>query len=88
MNASARRLALAGLRSRYPHATEAELRRKLAALLYGEEVADEFYVDKDMIAEVIQHRSSFNIIHRETMFNVDVFIPPQAGVIPAGGRSV
>lgn len=36
---------------------------------------DEFFVDDEMIAEAIQRRSSFNIIHRETMFKVDVFIP-------------
>ena len=36
---------------------------------------DEFYVDEEMIAESIQRNSSFNIIHRETMFKVDVFIP-------------
>lgn len=36
---------------------------------------DEFYVDGEMIAESIQRHSSFNIIHRETMFKVDVFIP-------------
>jgi hypothetical protein len=35
----------------------------------------EFYLDDAMIAESIQHNSSFNIIHRETMFKVDVFIP-------------
>ena len=35
----------------------------------------EFYIDQGMIAEAIQHNSSFNIIHRETMFKVDVFIP-------------
>lgn len=36
---------------------------------------DEFYVDDEMIAEAIQRNSSFNIIHRESMFKVDVFIP-------------
>ena len=36
---------------------------------------DEFYVDDEMIAESIQRQSSFNIIHRESMFKVDVFIP-------------
>jgi hypothetical protein len=36
---------------------------------------DEFYVDDEMIAEAIQRQSSFNIIHRETMFKVDVFVP-------------
>ena len=35
----------------------------------------EFHLDDEMIAESIQHHSSFNIIHRETMFKVDVFIP-------------
>ena len=35
----------------------------------------EFYVDQEMIAESVQRHSSFNIIHRETMFKVDVFIP-------------
>jgi hypothetical protein len=35
----------------------------------------EFYLDEEMIAEAIQRHSSFNIIHRETMFKVDVFIP-------------
>lgn len=36
---------------------------------------DEFYVDDEMMAESIQHHSSFNIIHRESMFKVDIFIP-------------
>jgi len=36
---------------------------------------DEFYIDDEMIAESIQRHSSVNIIHRETMFKVDVFIP-------------
>lgn len=36
---------------------------------------DEFYVDEEMIAEAVQQNSSFNIIHRETFFKVDVFIP-------------
>jgi predicted component of type VI protein secretion system len=43
LNASARTLALAGLRSRYPQADEAELRRRLAALLLGEELARKVY---------------------------------------------
>jgi hypothetical protein len=36
---------------------------------------DEFYLDDQMIAEAIQGYSSFNILHRESMFKVDVFIP-------------
>jgi hypothetical protein len=43
LNASVRILALAGLRSRYPDATETELRRRLADLLLGEELARKVY---------------------------------------------
>lgn len=34
----------------------------------------EFYVDAEMIRDAIQRRSSFNVIHLETMFKADVFI--------------
>jgi hypothetical protein len=43
LNASARTLALAGLRSRYPQASQPELRRRLADLLLGEELARKVY---------------------------------------------
>ena len=43
LNASARILALTGLRAEYPQATEAELRRKWAERLLGEEVARKLY---------------------------------------------
>ena len=43
LNESARTLALMGLRSRYPHASETELRRRLADLLLGEELARKVY---------------------------------------------
>jgi hypothetical protein len=36
---------------------------------------NEFFMDGEMIAEAIRRNSSFNIIHRETIFKVDVFIP-------------
>jgi len=36
---------------------------------------DEFYMDEEMIAGAIQSYSRFNILHRESMFKVDVFIP-------------
>lgn len=36
-----------------------------------------FYVDDEMIKEAIVRRSSFNIIHRETMFKVDIFTNQQ-----------
>lgn len=35
----------------------------------------EFFMDDEMILDAIQHHSSFNIIHRDAMFKVDVFIP-------------
>jgi hypothetical protein len=38
---------------------------------------DEFYMDNEMIAKAVSQYSSFNIIHRESMFKVDVFIPRQ-----------
>jgi hypothetical protein len=43
LNSSVRLLALTGLRSQYPQASEAELRRKLADLLLGEELAHKVY---------------------------------------------
>jgi hypothetical protein len=45
LNASARMLALAGLRSQFPQATESELRRRLASLILGEELAYKVYGD-------------------------------------------
>jgi hypothetical protein len=36
---------------------------------------DEFYLDEEMILDAIRRNSSFNMIHRESMFKVDVFIP-------------
>jgi hypothetical protein len=35
----------------------------------------EFYMDGELIAEAVTRRTSFNIIHRESAFKVDVFIP-------------
>jgi hypothetical protein len=45
LNKSARLLALTGLRSQFPHASEAELHFKLAVLLLGEETARKVYGD-------------------------------------------
>ncbi len=44
----------------------------LVELLKGE-----FYIDPEMIKDAIDQSSSFNIIHLETMFKVDVFILKQ-----------
>lgn len=38
---------------------------------------DEFYIDDEMMVAAVAQRSSFNIIHRESMFKVDVFISRQ-----------
>jgi hypothetical protein len=34
----------------------------------------DFYIDEEMILGAIQHQSSFNMIHLETAFKVDIFI--------------
>ena len=43
LNASARAIALTGLRQRFPQAGEAELHRRLADLLLGQELARKVY---------------------------------------------
>jgi len=45
LNAAARDLAMTGLRLRHPHASEAELRRRLADLVLGEGLARKVYGD-------------------------------------------
>jgi hypothetical protein len=35
---------------------------------------DEFYIDPDMIRNAVQHSSSFNLIHLESVFKIDVFV--------------
>jgi hypothetical protein len=39
---------------------------------------NEFYIDEEMISGSIRNNSCFNIIHRESMFKVDIFIPASA----------
>ncbi len=34
-----------------------------------------FYIDGEMVKEAVQTRRCFNIIHIETMFKVDIFVP-------------
>ena len=50
LNAAARMLAMSGLRERYPLAGEAELHRRLADLLLGEELAKKVYGDRYDVA--------------------------------------
>lgn len=37
-------------------------------------LGDAFYADIGMIGDAVQQRSSFNVIHKGTMFKVDVFV--------------
>jgi hypothetical protein len=36
---------------------------------------EQFYLDEQTIRQAIARRSSFNLIHLETMFKVDIFLP-------------
>ncbi|MBI2377443.1 MAG: hypothetical protein HYV07_25810 [Deltaproteobacteria bacterium] len=48
---------------RYPHV------KPFAAALEGR-----FYVDEDSVRSAVLRRSSFNVIHLETMFKADIFV--------------
>jgi hypothetical protein len=37
-------------------------------------LGDAFYADADMMRDAIRRHSSFNLIHLETMFKVDIFV--------------
>lgn len=50
LNASARNLALAGLRQRFPTAGEEELHRRLADLLFGVELARKLFGESSDVA--------------------------------------
>lgn len=41
------------------------------------QLQDIFYVDETAVYNAIQSHTSFNLIHLETMFKVDIFIPKQ-----------
>ena len=43
--------------------------------LFVRALESEFYVDEESIATAVAGHTSFNIIHRESMFKVDVFVP-------------
>lgn len=42
------------------------------------ELEGEFYIDEVLIVEAVAQFSSFNIIHRESFFKVDIFIPKKS----------
>jgi hypothetical protein len=51
----------------------ADLRPEHAAPL-AQALGAAFYADVDMMNQAIQHRSSFNVLHLDTMFKVDIFV--------------
>jgi len=40
----------------------------------SEKLGSEFYVDKDLVQRAVLNSTSFNVIHLDTMFKIDVFI--------------
>ena len=52
----------------------AELRQEHVDAFIRELIID-FYIDEKMIADAIARQASFNIIHRDSFFKVDVFVP-------------
>jgi hypothetical protein len=46
---------------------------QVASFISG--LQDAFYADEQMIQQAVQRQSSFNLIHLNTMFKVDIFIP-------------
>jgi hypothetical protein len=41
----------------------------------------DFYVDRDMVADAVRRRASFNIIDLKTMFKVDVFVSDRSPLL-------
>ena len=52
----------------------AELRQEHVET-FIQQLVDDFYIDSEMITRAIIQRSSFNIIHKESFFKVDLIIP-------------
>lgn len=47
--------------------------------LFTQELNAAFYVDAESIREAIRHQRSFNVIHLQTMFKVDIFVRKARG---------
>lgn len=43
-------------------------------------VVTEFLVDADWVAEEVARRGSFQLVHRDTMIRVDIFVPEWSGL--------
>ena len=44
-----------------------------------EALSGEFYIAEEAVRDAIRHRRSFNVIHLETMFKVDIFVSQKEG---------
>ena len=44
------------------------------AILLARIVEEDFYIDQSAISDAIRRRSSFNIIHLDSMFKIDLFV--------------
>lgn len=42
---------------------------------FVQSLQDAFFVDEHMIRDAVAHHGSFNIIHQESMFKIDIFVP-------------
>jgi hypothetical protein len=56
----------------------ADLRPEHVSLL-ASALAERFYLDENAMHRAIADHRSFNLIHLDSMFKVDVFVPPPAG---------
>jgi hypothetical protein len=45
------------------------------------ELSPRFYIDKDMILDAIRRRATFNVLHLETMFKVDLFVSDRSELL-------
>lgn len=51
-----------------------DIQKNQIPLLVKEFPQEEYYIDADTIYDALRYHSSFNIIHRDSMFKIDVFI--------------
>ena len=52
-----------------------DIRQQQIPLLIKNIPEKEYYLDADVMMDAVKHGTSFNIIHRDTFYKVDVFIP-------------
>ncbi len=51
--------------------------RRVHVRPFVDALKEAFYIDEEMIQDAISRNTSFNIIHRDSMFKVDIFVPRQ-----------